>query len=803
MDFKNTADDLIDYEIKIDNITGASNRAVTTSRAPKKILSKVTQQMVDDYKRSLIQPYVDATTGDKFLYKPVVPVALNDVKRMEADLRAKEAKNIDVLKFEQQTLINDYKKLEEEQQLLNNYFLIKKINEPVTLDEYKLNIQDNKSAIVLDSLQLINVNKFLSDGKLDLESKQKEIEAKEIEIKTNKNEIVVNLSDIKATENEITTKEEEIKLHTGTEKKLNKLKKTLLYYIDNLKILEDNKIILQNNNTLLIVELDSLKTEETLMLVSLDKADDRKKQIEYAIDKRKKHGSLFDSELAEIYGTDSKTISVNNKRQNVIKTEMKKILAALENKMADIDNEKLTLASDIKDLQIAKEENKQKIQEYNINFRELNQNVNNIPVQEPGEQEEDFLNRLEQFSGQKYNDKDISDSLEYKLYINLKDKFNSLFNMGDQRKLSIVESFLNTIDIEEKNSLYSKWTLFEKKFLELYGFNNSNIKTNNIIDFWNDFQLVGLIPSTATPTTTPNYGNLNEYKYINDSGPALLYYTFISGDKRNEKKYVVAISRDGIIGTFKTFSVTGKTLIEIYNSLVDFSFSDGTQFEDEVDDDKQYDDLLNDLSETILKKYSKPNKKILQPPELADQKSGIKEKYITRNPETNEIIGAGTKKKKIIGRGISLPDVPDIISFGKVNLLYKKLINNNVLSIKDKKNKSIANCKNVTVSDYFVNIVSKIIDNVDITNDYHELSEDEKILYNSLMLLSGLSKVAKVPKPSIQFFKNKVQLLSGEIESGNDNIKVKEDLKYYLNQLVLFKAITKKQASIYFNEVIN
>ena len=72
MDFKNTADDLIDYEIKIDNITGASNRAVTTSRAPKKILSKVTQQMVDDYKRSLIQPYVDEKTGDKFLYKPVV-----------------------------------------------------------------------------------------------------------------------------------------------------------------------------------------------------------------------------------------------------------------------------------------------------------------------------------------------------------------------------------------------------------------------------------------------------------------------------------------------------------------------------------------------------------------------------------------------------------------------------------------------------------------------------------------------------------------------------------------------------------
>ena len=378
--------------------------------------------------------------------------------------------------------------------------------------------------------------------------------------------------------------------------------------------------------------------------------------------------------------------------------------------------------------------------------------------------------------------------------------------MGDQRKLSNVEAFLNNLDIEEKNNLYSMWTLFEKKFLELYGFNNSNIKTNNIIDFWNDFQLTGLIPSTATPTTSPNYGNLNEYKYTNDNGPAVLYYTFISGDKRNEKKYVVAISRDGTIGSFTTFSVTGKTQIDIYNSLVDFKFNDGSEFENELKDDKEFESVLDDLSNIIFQKYKKPNKKLLQPPELTDQKSGIKEKYITRNPTTNEIIGAGakkTKKIKIIGRGISLPEVPDIISFGKVNLLYSKLINNNVLSIKDKKNKSIANCKNVTVSDHFVNIVSKIIDNVDITNDYHELTEDEKILYNSLMILSGLSKVAKVPKPSIQFFKNKVQLLSGEIEVGNDNIKVKEDLQYYLNQLVLFKAITKKQAQTYFNQVIN
>lgn len=760
MDFKNTADDLIDYEIKIDNITGANNRAVTTTRAPKKILSKVTQQMVDDYKRSLIQPYVDEKTGDKFLYKPVVPVVLNDVKRAEVLLQGRKDAILNDIVDQKQILIGELNQIESKKNEINR-LLEKKTFQPISIDEYTTKIFTNSN----------------------------EIRDTEKEIKRNLNEIVKIQRDI----------DKNFKLYnkSNNDKKRNELLATM----DGLEIKKFNieKIIDELDNKLIKLTEEKNKMEEELHQTYQSSTADLK-QIEYAREK--------------------------------IKRREKKLRNDLNDILLDEDNVNQMLQNDIKDLQIMKEENKQKIQEYNRNFKELNQNVDNMPVQEPGEQEEDYLLRLEQFSGQKYSDNDIISSLEYKMYVQLKDNFKKLFNLDDQRKLSVVESFLNIPEmkyIEERKILLTKFPLFEKKFLETYGFDNSTIKPQNILEFWENLKTPPVLPSSLIDTSIEKeiltqmekdekdekdkkdnkYGNLHEFDYKDGkNNDKKLYIIFINRNFKINNKFAVGISKTGKIGSFSAFQInTRMNNKDIQAQLINLKFVDNTVlFEQDFKTHEQIENAFDELSTTIQILYASPKKSKLIPTQIKDAIGEKKEDYIKRNPTTNEIIGAGakkTKKNKIIGRGISLPEVPDIISFGKVNLLYSKLINNNVLSIKDKKNKSIANCKNVTVSDHFVNIVSKIIDNVDITNDYHELTEDEKIIYNSLMILSGLSKVAKVPKPSIQFFKNKVQLLSGEIEAGNDNIKVKEDLQYYLNQLVLFKAITKKQAQTYFNQIIN
>lgn len=750
MDFKNTADDLIDYEIKIDNITGASNRAVTSSKAPKKILSKVTQQMVDDYKQSLIQPYVDEKTGDKFLYKPVVPVVLNDVKRAEVLLQGRKDSILNDITTQKQNLLGELNNLELKKNQINNLL------RPVPVEEYTTKIFNNSNAIG------------------DTEK----------EIKRNLNEKVKIQRDI----------DKNFKLYnkSSNDKKRNQL----LLTIDGLEIKKFNieKIIDELDDKLIKLTEEKNKMEEELKTNYQGSINDLK-QLEYAREKIKRHEKKIRDDLNDI--------------------------------LLDEDNAKQIFQADIKDLQIMKEENKQKIEEYNRNFRELNQNVDNMPVQEPGEQEEDFLLRLEQFSGQKYSDNDIISSLEYKMYVQLKDNFKKLFNLDDQRKLSVVESFLNMPemkDIEERKIFLTKFPLFERKFLETYGFNNATIKPQNMLEFWENLKTPPVLLSNIIDTTIEKeilsqmekdekdeqekkYSNLQEFDYQDGKdNDKKIYIIFLNRNFKINNKYAVGLSKTGKIGSFTAFPIN-KNMEEdvIIDHLKNLKFVDNSLlFEQDFKTKDEMDSAFEMLATTIKILYANPRKSELIPQQIRDSKK--KDKYIKRNPDTGEIIGAGakkTKKNKIIGRGISLPEVPDIISFGKVNLLYSKLINNNVLSIKDKKNKSIANCKNVTVSDNFVNIVSKIIDNVDITNDYHELTEDEKILYNSLMILSGLSKVAKVPKPSIQFFKNKVQLLAGEIEAGNDNIKLKEDLQYYLNQLVLFKAITKKQAQIYFNQVIN
>jgi hypothetical protein len=87
----------------------------------------------------------------------------------------------------------------------------------------------------------------------------------------------------------------------------------------------------------------------------------------------------------------------------------------------------------------------------------------------------------------------------------------------------------------------------------------------------------------------------------------------------------------------------------------------------------------------------------------------------------------------------------------------------------------------------------------DISSDYIELSPVDLEIYSALMELSGLHKILKVPKPNIKVYKDKLKVIVGEIEAGNDNLD--DELKDCLNKLVALKAITKTEAKRYFNDL--
>jgi len=155
-------------------------------------------------------------------------------------------------------------------------------------------------------------------------------------------------------------------------------------------------------------------------------------------------------------------------------------------------------------------------------------------------------------------------------------------------------------------------------------------------------------------------------------------------------------------------------------------------------------------------------------------------------------------KEPIIGAGISIPKHDKIIKFGNVLLLYDRLIKHNMLSVKKKGGGNIENFKNVRVSDKFVDIITGAINKQNINDIYNELNEDEQHLYNILVQISGIHKYVKIPAPNIKFLKDKLKLIEGEIEAGNDNVI--EQLADILNKMVIVKLITKKQAIEHYNK---
>ena len=97
------------------------------------------------------------------------------------------------------------------------------------------------------------------------------------------------------------------------------------------------------------------------------------------------------------------------------------------------------------------------------------------------------------------------------------------------------------------------------------------------------------------------------------------------------------------------------------------------------------------------------------------------------------------------------------------------------------------------------NVIAHLLDTKEINYTLmKELSKQEKKLFNLLMDISGLSKQLNYKKNKIEASEKDLKLrynvLSGEIEAGNNNDEIKEELIEVIQNLVNIKAISKKDS---------
>jgi len=160
--------------------------------------------------------------------------------------------------------------------------------------------------------------------------------------------------------------------------------------------------------------------------------------------------------------------------------------------------------------------------------------------------------------------------------------------------------------------------------------------------------------------------------------------------------------------------------------------------------------------------------------------------------------------KKLKGDGIKNHVLPSTVPFGKIAIDLNKLFYQNILSIKRHNGNKIIGHRNKRVSDNFVDIIMKMFENKQVTQSDLKNIKDERLLYDNLIVQSGLHKSKSIPttiEQTSQEMKNRLGLIVGQIEAGNSNKSLLEELHELLFKMVRVHLISKSAATKYFNNL--
>ena len=126
------------------------------------------------------------------------------------------------------------------------------------------------------------------------------------------------------------------------------------------------------------------------------------------------------------------------------------------------------------------------------------------------------------------------------------------------------------------------------------------------------------------------------------------------------------------------------------------------------------------------------------------------------------------------------------------------------MSIKQHNGHKILGHRNKRVSDNFVDVIFKMIDDKPRSQSDLKNIKDERLLYDNLIVQSGLHKSKSIPttiEQTSQEMKNGLGLIVGEIEAGNSNKSLLAEVHELLFKMVRVHLISKSAATKYFNNL--
>ena len=416
----------------------------------------------------------------------------------------------------------------------------------------------------------------------------------------------------------------------------------------------------------------------------------------------------------------------------------------------------------------------------------------------PDETDEDFVKRLRDVGQTEYEESDQYDSA----YLSNMTQFKT--NMKNiTRDEALIDSLLRSMSPEELFKLNQKFPLYKSEFLKIYGAFNKTINYEDVVETIKIFLVKGsLNVGSDRNNTAPQILQGNELvagkftysKHANDTLAIQnienqnILYLKVSKTTDNKgllKRHLVLASKTGDKGSFVSIGMRMSAQRAQNNP----------------------DESLKHLFVDYLEINSADSEKIFNKarPSLEDIANFVKH-YVKDTPfiELHEV--ERRNQGKIYGYGIQPnEELPKHCAFGKVIIELDKLYYKNILAVKDKKLRNISGFKNTPVSDDFVEIIMNMCRDSTMPkkSEISGLSGPNTELWNLLIHYSGLHKsnVDTSKNETIKNLKERLQLVEGEIEAGNDNDEVVDELRSILMKLKNLDVITSYQAINHFKQL--
>ena len=429
------------------------------------------------------------------------------------------------------------------------------------------------------------------------------------------------------------------------------------------------------------------------------------------------------------------------------------------------------------------------------------------------EEDADYLNRLKDIQTEKFDTILYQDKAELANIKKFKGYLKELIRRDDI--IEDVAKFFDPKVIFEINKIFPK---IKKAFLEKFGYDNKAVKAGDITDFIDEVLnppppvIIGTAPtsisSTPAPMTTPLTGRRPTGRITPPIGRKEIA-VFSDGSESNiewgilENCLYLHNVDEGTHIYFKIGSIADKASKRIrhcvFVSADDYrknSFKEikGNNFK------KAVVDYLKMNPETKILIFRTSSK-------LEEIYNLLKDYGVSPVP-TSEITthsgGIFGFSGDYYGWGIHHDkEIPKYSKFGHCILLTQKLYYKNILSMKDKSLHSIEGLKNAKVSDKFVEIIMNIVSGKDVPKHIiSSLSSVEKELYNQIIHISGLNKHLHHTGSDdiVKGLKNRMELIEGEIEAGNNNKELLVELRDVLMKLYHYGAISLISAKKYLQQ---